>query len=119
MRNRSKKGFGGRVRELRLAKKISLRKFAKQIGISPTYLSKIEREEFPPPAEEKVKAMAAALSQDLDEFLALAGRMSSDLGRIIQRQPREMATFLRAARGLPAEEIRRLTEEAEERRRSS
>ena len=28
------------------------------IGVSPTYLSKVERDEFPPPAEDKVKAIA-------------------------------------------------------------
>jgi hypothetical protein len=28
-----------------------LREMAKMIGVSPTYLSKIERDEFPPPAE--------------------------------------------------------------------
>jgi transcriptional regulator with XRE-family HTH domain len=46
--------FGKRIRDLRTKRKVSLRAFARQVGMSPTYLSKVEREEFPPPAEEKV-----------------------------------------------------------------
>jgi transcriptional regulator with XRE-family HTH domain len=57
---------------------------AKKIGVSPTYLSKIERDEFPPPAEDKVKKMAEILGRDQDELLALAGRVASDLTEIIR-----------------------------------
>jgi HTH-type transcriptional regulator, competence development regulator len=49
--------FGTLVRQERLAKGLTLRDMAKMIGVSPAYLSKIERGEFPPPAEDKVKAM--------------------------------------------------------------
>lgn len=104
--------FGATVRRLREEQKIGLRKFAQVVGMSPTYLSKVERDEFKPPTEEKVRAIAKALSQDPDELLALAGRVASDLTDIIQRHPREMATFLRAANGLSAEEVRGLAEEA-------
>jgi len=40
------------------------------IGSSPTYLSKVERDEFPPPAEDKVKAIAQIIKRDTDELLA-------------------------------------------------
>ena len=50
--------FGALVRREREAKEIGLREMAKMIGVSPTYLSKVERDEFPPPAEDKVKAIA-------------------------------------------------------------
>lgn len=104
--------FGATVRRLREGRKIGLRKFAEMVGMSPTYLSKVERDDFNPPSEEKVRAIAQALGQDADELLALAGRVSADLANIIQRHPREMATFLRAANGLSAEEMQRLAEEA-------
>jgi len=104
--------FGATVRRLREEHRIGLRKFAQMVGMSPTYLSKVERDEFKPPTEEKVRAIAEALGQDPDELLALAGRVSTDLTDIIQRHPREMATFLRAANGLSAEQMRRLAEEA-------
>ena len=114
MANEAKpKKFGARIRFLREAQNISLRKFADKAGISPTYLSKIERDEFPPPGEEAVRRIAAILGEDPDELLALAGKVASDLPEIIQQQPRAMATFLRAAKGLTAEEIEKLAKQAE------
>jgi transcriptional regulator with XRE-family HTH domain len=101
------------LRQLREAQKIGLRKFTQMVGMSPTYLSKVERDEFKPPTEKKVRAIAKALGQNPDELLALAGRVSSDLADIIQRQPREMATFLRAANSLSAEEMQKLSDEAQ------
>jgi HTH-type transcriptional regulator, competence development regulator len=41
--------FGAFVRSQREAREIGLREMAKMIGVSSTYLSKIERDEFPPP----------------------------------------------------------------------
>ena len=52
------------------AKDIGLSEMAKMIGLSPTYLSKVERDEFPPPAEDKVKAIAQIIKRDTDELLA-------------------------------------------------
>lgn len=105
--------FGALVRRNREEREIGLREMAKMIGISPTYLSKVERDEFPPPAEDKVKAIAKIIGRDADELLALAGRVASDLAEIIKRQPREMATFLRAANGLTAEEMARFARRAQ------
>jgi transcriptional regulator with XRE-family HTH domain len=103
--------FGATVRRLREAQKIGLRKFAQMVGMSPTYLSKVERGEFNPPIEEKVRAIAEALGQDPDELLALAGRVSSDLAGIIQRHPRQMADFLRMANGMTEKERQRILED--------
>ena len=105
----SNESFGAKIRALREAQKISLRKFAEKVDISPTYLSKIERDEFPPPAEDVVRKFADALNQDHDELLALAGRVSSDLPKIIRERPRELATFLRTASELSPEEMAKLT----------
>ena len=38
--------FGAFIRREREAKEIGLREMAKKIGVSPTYLSKVERDEF-------------------------------------------------------------------------
>jgi transcriptional regulator with XRE-family HTH domain len=107
-----KEKFGEFVRRQREAKEIGLREMAKIIGVSPTYLSKVERDEFPPPAEDKVKKIAEILGRDADELLGLAGRVASDLTDIIRQRPREMADFLRAAKGLPADDIARFTQAA-------
>jgi HTH-type transcriptional regulator, competence development regulator len=112
MKQRSGK-FGALVRREREAKEIGLREMAKKIGVSPTYVSKIERGDFDPPAEDKVRRIAEIIGHDPDELLALAGRVSSDLTDIIRQRPRQMADFLRAAKGLTAEEIARLAREAQ------
>ena len=108
-----RKNFGALVRQEREAKEIGLREMAKKIGISPTYLSKIERGDFDPPAEDKVRRIAEIIGHDPDELLALAGRVASDLTEIIRRRPREMADFLRAAKGPSAEDIARFARQAQ------
>jgi transcriptional regulator with XRE-family HTH domain len=91
-------GFGATIRELREERRIGLRQFAKMIEVSATYLSKIERDELPPPAEARVKEIARLLDQDPDELLALAGKVASDLKEIVLRHPRELGALLRSVR---------------------
>jgi transcriptional regulator with XRE-family HTH domain len=107
------KTFGATVRKLREQQGISLRKFAEQVGISPTFVSKVERGDFAPPGEEKVRRMARLLGQDEDSFLALAGKVSSDLPEIVQDRPQLMATFLRKAGKLSDESIQKLLKQME------
>lgn len=97
--------YGALTRRKREEKEYGLREFAKMIGVSPTYLSKVERDELPPPAELRVVRTAELLELDKDVLLALAGRVSADLEGIIKSQPKEMASFLRQMRGMSPEEI--------------
>ncbi len=97
--------FGVTVRRERERLDIGLREMAKKIGVSPTYLSKLERDQLPPPAEDKVKRIADIIGRDHDELLGLAGRVASDLKEIIREHPREMASILRTAKGLSAEHL--------------
>ena len=101
--------FGARIRRLREEKRatdptFSLRQFAEAVGISPTFLSKVETGEFNPPAPDKIKKMAELLGVDADELLALAGRVDPELPEIIQKHPRAMASFLRTTRELALSE---------------
>jgi transcriptional regulator with XRE-family HTH domain len=105
--------FGEFVRRRRIDKDVGLREMAKLIGVSPTYLSKIERDEFPPPAEDRVRAIAEVIGCDADELLARAGRVSSDVTDIIKRRPVELAALLRTTKGLSANDIARLQQEAQ------
>jgi transcriptional regulator with XRE-family HTH domain len=105
--------FGEFVRIERVDKEIGLREMAKMIGVSPTYLSKVERDEFPPPAEDKVRRIATIIGCDVDELLARAGRVSSDLSEIIKQHPREMAALLRTTKGLTAADVTRLARQAQ------
>jgi transcriptional regulator with XRE-family HTH domain len=108
--------FGKTIRKLREERGISIAQLARKVGMSPTYLAPIERDVFPPPAEDKVKKIARALGQDSDEFLALAGRVASDLHRIVRGKPAQTARLLRAVNGLSASEIEKLAERVEKRR---
>jgi ribosome-binding protein aMBF1 (putative translation factor) len=105
--------FGAFIRREREAKEIGLREMAKMIGVSPTYLSKVERDEFPPPAEDKVKAIAKIIGCDTDDLLARAGRVSTDISEIIKRHPVELAALLRTTKGLTADDIAQLARQAQ------
>lgn len=109
--------FGAFIRQKREAREIGLREMSKMIGVSPTYLSKVERDEFTPPTEEKVRAIAKILECDADDLLARAGRVSSDIADIIKRHPVELSALLRTANGLNDEEIARLAREAQKAKR--
>jgi transcriptional regulator with XRE-family HTH domain len=108
--------FGDVLREKRIAKKFSLRKFAELVGISPTYLSQVEQSNIDPPTAERVQRMAELLEENPDELIALAGRVADDLPAII-REKTEVPDLLRAVRGLSAEQLRKLRESAEEMKR--
>jgi transcriptional regulator with XRE-family HTH domain len=108
-----KEKFGAFIRREREAREIGLREMAKMIGVSPTYLSKVERDEFPPPAEDKVRKIAEIIECDTDDLLARAGRVSSDISDIIKRRPVELTALLRTTRGMTAEEIARLARDAQ------
>jgi transcriptional regulator with XRE-family HTH domain len=110
---RGNEKFGQLVRVRRVEKEIGLREMAKMIGVSPTYLSKVERDEFPPPAEDKVRKIAGIIGCDADELLARAGRVSSDLSEIIKQQPRELAALLRTTKGLSADAVTKLARQAQ------
>ncbi len=105
--------FGAYVRQERENREIGLREMAKKIGVSPTYLSKVERDEFLPPAEDKVRKIAEIFGIDVDELLALAGKVSSDLSDIIREHPRELAALLRTTKGMTADDVARLARKAE------
>ncbi len=100
--------FGPYVRERREAKpakEFSLRRVAGRVGIEPSYLSKIERGEQPPPGEETIHRIARDLGEDPDVLLALAGKVSTDLLKIIRERPALIAELLRAVRRVPAKRI--------------
>ncbi|MEX2670892.1 MAG: helix-turn-helix transcriptional regulator [Phycisphaeraceae bacterium] len=102
--------FGELLRATRVAKGYTLRKFAALVDISPTYLSQVEQGKVErPPTAERVRVMAELLGESPDQWIALAGRMPSDLAEIIKNEPEAMPALLRAAKGMTADELRKLT----------
>jgi len=93
----SKVTLGERLRQRRLELGIGLRELASKVGISPTFLSRVEtNDEKSPPAEKNLRALAEQLQLDADELLTLAGRVSSDVVEMLIRDPGLLA-FLRTA----------------------
>ena len=104
--------LGKRIRRKREEKELGLREMARQLGISPTYLSRVETdEEKTPPTEKTLDGIARLLGDDADELMYLAGRVPSDLSEMI-KQDRTLPQFLRTARqhGLTGEELNTLLE---------
>jgi HTH-type transcriptional regulator, competence development regulator len=89
----------------------SLRGVAGRVGLEPSYLSKIERGDQPPPSEETIVRLAADLDLDADLLLALAGKVRSDLVAVILRRPALFAGLLRELREMPDHAVLRLVRE--------
>jgi HTH-type transcriptional regulator, competence development regulator len=105
--------FGSFIRERRVAKGYSLRRFAELVEVSPTYLSLVEQDKVvSPPTTERVRRMADVLGESPDELISLAGRVPEDLPEIIQSQPEAMPALLRAASGLTPAQLKTLQEQA-------
>ena len=73
---------------------ITLRKFASEMALSPTFVSKMEAGEYDPPKEENI-IKVADLELDKDELLAKASKVSKDLQDKILEAPKLYANFLR------------------------
>lgn len=109
-------GFGEYVRKQRERLRsedpqFSVRRLAARVGIEPSYLSKIERAEQPPPSEKTVVALAKELGEDPDMLLALAGKISSDLAQIIRKRPQLFSQLIRELKKMPDKAVLRLVRE--------
>ncbi len=106
--------FGGRLRHLREARRLSVRRLARLVAISPSYLSRIERSHVPPPSERTIARIARALTVETDDLLAAAGRVPEDVVARILRRPQQMAKLVRLADALPDEKLGELSGRLEE-----
>ena len=86
--------FGEHIRQWREERRVGLRQFAKAIGVSPTFISKMERGTGPLPGEETIRKMAVYFGKNPDELLAMADKVAADVLAIIIKQP-AYAHFIR------------------------
>lgn len=120
--------FGERVRELRAAKNMTQRELADAValrllksdegrGFDFTYLSKIENDRMRPSVA-VITRLAEILQADLDELLALAGRLPKDIGKTLTESSAARA-FFRSAQELNLSEAdwKKLLAELERRKR--
>lgn len=92
-------------------RRYSLRQVAQRVGVEPSFLSKVERDESPPPGEDTLRRLAAELQLDTDVLLALAGKVSRDLQEVIRRRPTLFAALIRELKDLPDHAVLRLVRE--------
>ncbi len=112
--------FGGRIRELRLAARLSQRELAVRVakrlkdddkrGFDFTYLSKIENNRLEHlPSVSAILALASVLNANGDELLALAGKVSPDVGDMMKKSAGARVFFRSAiAEGLSEEDWTKL-----------
>ena len=87
--------FGEAIRERRLEKGYGLNQLAMWAGLSPAYLSMIERGLKPPPIDQKVRQIADLLGLHRDDLMYLAHRLPPDVQEIAEREPEKVAKLVR------------------------
>lgn len=88
--------FGQRVRLLRASKDLSQRVFGSQVGVSFTYISKVENEKLDfgdYSSEELICKLARALDVDEDELLILAKKIPPAIRRRVMQRPDAFRKF--------------------------
>ncbi len=114
--NPAEEVFGEHVRQLREERAktdptYSLRQVAARCGVTPAYLSRVERGEVAPPGEETLTKLAHELDEDPDVLLALAGKISADLRAAILARPRLFAELIRSLKSMSDKAVLRIVRE--------
>jgi transcriptional regulator with XRE-family HTH domain len=81
------KNFGSIIRDLRVAQDLGLREAAGLVGISPAYLSRIERGKERPPRPEVIKELARVLAADPDVLFRLSSSTDPELTDYLHEVP--------------------------------
>ena len=92
------KTFGGRIREGRVAKGLTLRELARRIDKAPSYLNDIEYNRRVP-SETVVRHLCEQIDLDVDVMLAAAGRvLGEDDEEYVKSEPTAGVLFRRVAK---------------------
>ena len=86
--------FGQILRKLRLECGTGIKRLAPELGITYSYLSKLENSEVSP-SEELVGKIAQYFDYDRDRLLISAGTIPKEILVILQQHPDEALDFLR------------------------
>ncbi len=105
--------YGAKQRDLRVAKGLTLRKFAEALGVSPTYVSGVENGTLPPPTAERLTKIAELLDTSLDDLIGLAGRWDDVAKQAVEDRP-EFVRLFRAVKDLSPDQVDELSKRAEE-----
>ena len=90
--------FGKRVRQLRTERRLTQRDLAERIGVSDTYISKVENENLhfgDYPSEKFIHKLAAVLEADEEELLLLADKVPAAIRQRVRERPEAFRTLAR------------------------
>lgn len=105
--------LGAYIRQARVRRRVTLRRLAGQLGITPSYLSDIENDRRVP-AQRVLEEISRLLELDPDELLARAGRMDPQTREYLRRSPAALRLLRKiAALGLDEEALARLQKSTE------
>lgn len=93
--------FGEVLRELRTQAGVGIKRLAPELGVTYTYLSKLESNHVRP-SHELVKKVAHYFNYDEDRLLLTADKIPPDVMRILQEHPDEAIQFLKERFGQPS-----------------
>jgi transcriptional regulator with XRE-family HTH domain len=86
--------FGKRLRRLRNSQGIGIKRLAPDLGVSYSYLSKLENDLINP-SPELAERVAHYFGQDPDLMLLAAGRLPPAVLRLLQDDPEQALSFIR------------------------
>ncbi|WP_322354451.1 helix-turn-helix transcriptional regulator [Dehalococcoides sp.] len=111
------KTLGDRVRDTRIQQEKSLRQLAKDLNVTPSYLSDIENNRRVP-AEAVLLKISQVLKLNFNELMSLAGRFGEKAEKYVRRQPMAVQLFRRIAEeNLDEEKLKRLLDQVEKEKR--
>lgn len=107
--------FGATIRKLRQAQELGLRETAGKVGISPAYLSRIERDKERPPRPQIIRKLAQTLAADPDVLFRLSASTDPEIVSYLNERPivMNLLRFIQEAE-FADHDIRRLLHVAKE-----
>jgi transcriptional regulator with XRE-family HTH domain len=111
--------LGDRIKRLRKVRELGLRETATKVGISATFLSRVENNaEKAAPGEEVIRKLAAVLEDNFDTMMQLAGRVAHDVADVIKADT-GMPAFLRRARdqGISSDDLMKMLDKGKQGKR--
>ncbi len=93
--------FGDILRDLRGKAGIGIKRLAPDLGVSYTYLSKLEHNQIRP-SEELVERVARYFDYDQDRLLLAADKVPPEILQLLREHPEEAIEFLRERFGRPS-----------------
>jgi transcriptional regulator with XRE-family HTH domain len=102
--------LGDRIKRVRTERELGLRETARKVGISATFLSRVEHnDKRAVPGEKVIRTLSVVLEDDFDTMMQLAGRIAHDVASVIKSDV-GMPAFLRRVRdqGISSNDLMKL-----------